>query len=314
MASDWLCTLAEVQREIKDRNGSDQFDNNWIIDNIPLVSARINVKSRLRFVPYYEEYVYDAFGPHIDDTYRKIDIARPLLYPTQVINALKATLVLGVDYTTIPQDGPAFQLQMINNTFYGWSYGFGWGSWLYLAPIQWLRAIKVTGIWGYRTFYPQEGWVGSGVTITSDIDDHQRSFTVSNVSGYDDNAQSPAISVGNVIQVGDNTTAQAWEWMQVVAVTNNGIPANDTVTVVRGLNGSTRQAWTATTPVSTWSVQPEIKRAAVRWCGYWYSRRGAYEAVKSDFASGKTLVYPSDAPSEIDNIIDQTSDWRWGTA
>lgn len=304
---DWLCTLAQARAEIKAATG-DTVDDAWLISNIPLVSTRINNLTRLRFVPWYELYYYDAFGAFIDDIYRKLDLGRPLLYPVTVIDALGNTLTLGTDYVTVPQDNPAWQLQRINVVF-GWSYGINYGVYFWIAPLAFERAIKVTGIWGYRTNYPSEGWVDSLQTITNagGISATARTFTVTNVNASDGYAQSPAISVGNVLQCITSATPPVYEWMQVIAVDS----VTNTVTVQRGINGSTAAIWPQGQEIFTWSVQPEIVRAATRWLGYWYSRRGAYEAVKSDLSQGHTLVYPDDAPAEIMNIIAQTRDWRW---
>lgn len=281
-----------------------QADDDWIVSQIPLVSQRIENMTRLRFVPWKELYYYDAFGAHIDDVYRKLDLGRPLLAPVTVIDALQNTLTLGTDFVIVPQDTPAFQLQRIN-TIFGWSYGIGYGIGFWLAPIQFQRAIQVTGIWGYRQNYPIEGWTDSlqVVTNVSGMDASQTTFTVANVGGTDAYGRTPALSPGNTIQIDT-------EWMQVLAVNTN----TNTVTVLRGINtpGFTSTATHAqNAKVYTWSVQPEIARAAARWIGYWYDRRGAYDQVKSDLAVGRVSIYPEDAPAEVMHIIEQTRDWRF---
>lgn len=307
--TDWLCTIAQAEAEIKitgPRPGETTVttvDTSWLMSNIPLVSARINNMTRMRFVPWKEQYLYDAFGPHIDDVYRKLDLGRPILHPTEVINALGQTLTLGTDYMVKPQDSPGFQLQLINSGYgwYGWSYGIGYGWAFWIAPLQYLNAIKVTGIWGYRQYYPDEGWTDSLVTLAENINTTQKTFTVSGVNGANAQGYIPALSVGNTLQIDD-------EWMQVTAINST----DNTLTVIRHFNGSDAAAHTTDTAIYTWSVQPEIVRAATRWLAYWYSRRGAFEAVKTDLSAGRTMVYPEDAPAEVMHIIEQTRDWRWG--
>src|SRR5690348_2462663 len=214
---DWLCTLAQVREEIKAEAG-DTADDPWIIRNIPIVSQRLNVMTRTRFVPWKEEYKYDAFGPQIDDVYRYLQLGRPLLHPIDVVDALGQHLVEGVNYITVPQDNPAFQLQR-TDVIYGWSYGIGFGVAFWFAPIQFQNAIHVTAIWGYRTLYPLEGWVDSNQTLDGSINSTARTFVVQDVNGVDGMAQTPAISVGNVLQLTDNSVDPAtYEWMQVIAV------------------------------------------------------------------------------------------------
>lgn len=304
--TDWLCTLAQARAEMKLTPDS-TADDAWIIANIPLVSARINRLAQYRFIPWTEKYYYDAFGEGIDDVYRKLDLKIPLLYPIQVIDALSNSLTLGTDYVTIPQDNPAFQLQRINVVF-GWSYGIGYGIAFWIAPIQFQRAIQVTGMWGYRTNYPSEGFTDTLQTLSADINDSQRTFNITNVNGVDSNAQAPCVSVGNYLYIGDPADVAAGELLGPVVATEG----KSSVTVgQRGTNGFTASLHDADSIVYTWSVQPEIVRAATRWLGYWYVRRGAYEAVKSDLSTGKTLVYPADVPPDVQNAIDQLRDWRW---
>jgi hypothetical protein len=303
--ADWLCTLAQAKAEIK-ADASQTVNDDWVIANIPLVSTRINNLTRLRFVPYIQQHYYDAFGTFIDDVQRKLDLGRPILLPTAVHDAFGNDLVYGTDYVCTPQDGPFYQLQLISQTVYGWSYGFGFGTYFWIAPGQFLRAIQITGHWGYRANYPAEGWTNSlqALTTTLNATDTVSTFGVTDPNGYDANALAPAISVGNVLQMNG-------EWMQTVAVN----ASSKEVTAVRAINGSTIATHSTTTPVYTWSVQPEITRAAARWIAYWYSRRGAFEAVKNDLSSAgaKTYVYPEDAPAEVLRIIEQTRDWRWAS-
>lgn len=308
MATDWLCTVDQAKGEIKEE--SDQAaDDYWLRQNIPLVSTRINNYTRTRFIPWKEEYRFDAFGSGIDDVYRQLDLGnRPLLQPLVVIDALGNSLVQNTDYVTVPQDNPAYQLQMTNNNIYGWSFGQGYGMGFWVAPIIWQRAIKVTGIWGYRTFYPQEGWTDSLQALLADMDASQRTFTVTTVDDFNADAQIPAISIGHVFQIGGGDTL---EWMQCVNIVRGDSDA--TISVIRGLNGTDAQAHDEGDKIYTWSVQPEINRAATRWLGYWFARRGNFEKYKSDYSQGKAVSYPSDMPEDVKGILDLTCDWRWGT-
>lgn len=309
-----LCTLAQVRDEAKVPFDAVQPDDDrWITNNLIDLTARIETMTRQRFVPYYKLYHFDAFGPHIDDTLRKLDLNRPLLYPTKVIDAFDNDLVLNTDYVMVQEDSPVMQLQLISSIVYGWSYGFGFGTYFWIAPGQFIRKIKVWGVWGARSYgtdYPS-GWTDTLQTITTSggISSTATQFTVTDVDGTNALGYKPAISPGNVFQLGDSTTNDQtqYEWLRCVAVDRE----TNVVTVARGVNGSQARAWDQGTSILAWEVQPEINRAAYRWLGYWYSRRGAYEAVKTDLAQGKTMIYPSDAPTEILNTVHQTRDWGW---
>lgn len=314
----WLCTLDQARREIKAQEGS-VLDDPQIASYISTLSTRIQILARTTFVPYIQLHYYDAFGTHIDDTIRKLDLGRPILLPTAVLDAFGNNLVYGTDYVAVPQDSPFYQLQLISASVYGWSYGFGFGSYFWIAPGQFLRKIQVTGQWGYRMGYPAEGWTDSLLKINNNSVPVSASATTitltsstsgtSGIQGFDANAQSPSVSVGNLLQVGNGATPAVQEWMQVVGVNNT----LNQVMVVRGVNGTTAQALPDQTEVYTWSVQPEISRAVARSVGYYYSRRGAFEQVKSDLAQGRTSIYPEDLPAEVMAIISQTRDWRWAS-
>lgn len=298
--ADWLCTLTQAKAELKVADG-DQTNDVWVADNIPLVSTRINNWTRQRYVPYIQTQYYDAFGPHIDDVYRKLDLGRSILEPTTVVDTFGHSLVLGTDYILKPTDGPWMQMQLTSLTTYGWSYGFGFGTYFWIAPGQFLNKIQVTGTWGYRTNYPDEGWTDSTQRLTNAIDATQGTLAVANVSAMNEAGEIPCLDVGHLLKV-------ETEWMQTLAVNTT----TNVLTVQRGVNGSTAAAHLAGIAVETWSVQPEIRRACSRWLGYWYTRRGAFETVKNDLAQGRVIIYPDDAPAEVVHILEQTRDWRWG--
>ena len=312
----FYCTLDQARREVKVAEG-DYNDDPRLVDYIRVLSRRLEILTRTTFVPYIQLHYYDAFGTHIDDVQRKLDLGRPILLPTAVLDAFGNNLVYGTDYVCTPQDGPFLQLQLISQVVYGWSYGFGFGTYFWIAPGQFLRKIQVTGQWGYRSNYPAEGWTDSLLKISnngSPVTPTTTTLTLtsstggtSGLQGFDANAQSPAVSVGNVLQVSDLSTPVNTEWMMVIAVNNT----LNQVTVTRGVNGTSPISIPDNTEVFTWSVQPEISRAVARSVGYYYARRGAFEQVKSDLAQGRTSIYPEDLPGEVMNIIEQTRDWRW---
>lgn len=321
---DWLATLAQAKAELKAQS-NDDADDAWIVQNLPLISTRIMNLTRTRFVPYVKLEYFDAFGTHIDDVQRKLDLNRAIMLPFAVLDAFNNQLVYNQDYVTTPQDTPYFQLQLISALVYGWSYGFGFGTYFWIAPGQFLRKIQVAGLWGYRWNFPDDGWTYTGQVLPNGgILSTDTTFSVSSLSGPDANGVSPAISIGTTLLLGYNTqtintsiTTLNQQQMLNITSTNFEIVrviqiAGTQLTVVRGQNGTTAKAWPAGTQLYSWTVQPEVQRATVRSIAYWYSRRGEFEAVKNDLANGRTLVYPEDLPAEVLQIRDQTRDWRWG--
>lgn len=293
-----LATLPQVRAEMK-IEADDSTADAYILQALSFVSERINNSTRMLYLPKFKQYKFDSIGQGIDDFYLTIDLGRPLLSTTQVLDANGNSLILNTDYTLRPQDSPYWQLQRTKYLF-GWIYGIPF------IPYNWRNNISVTGVWGYRTNYEWEGWVntndsvqdttvvtgGTGMTAT------QTTMKINSSSGYDANYNAPRFNVGNFLQVDT-------EFMVVQAVNSQQL------TIQRGVNGSTAAIHLTNVPIFTWSVQPEINRAAMRWAGYLFARRADFENVKSDLTQGKTVIFPTDMPSEVEKILEQTTDWRW---
>lgn len=140
--------------------------------------------------------------------------------------------------------------------------------------------IAVTGTWGYRTNYPNEGWDNSGATGTV-ADTTTKTITVSSEAPF---------SPGMLIQIES-------EMMLVTTVTTN------TLTVAeRGARGSTAAAHDGAA-VSIWKAQPDIERAATIWATFVYQRRGVFEAFRVETGGGFVAEFERDIPQEVQALL-----------
>lgn len=134
----------------------------------------------------------------------------------------------------------------------------------YLPPDGTPMFVTVNGTWGFHRDYAN-AWITDDVasaiastTVTT--------FTVADVDGADSYGRIPRISAGNLIKIDS-------ELMEVTA-TNTG---TNTVTVRRGVHGSTAATHSVSAPVYVWQVEETIRQEVARQVGYVYARRAAFD-------------------------------------
>lgn len=267
----------------------------YIIEALEFVSARIDAICGQEFAPRIETRPYDATQRYIDWWRNQLILDRPILEPIEV-KVADQTLTLwdGVyankfssDYTTYPIGmTPATALQGLtswqawyNNLLAGYGYAGLVG------------AISVRAIWGYRTRYDEEGWLASGGTVQNDpsLSASGTSLTIANPDLF---------SPGMLLRIGD-------EYLSVSAVNDNTSPTPDTLTVVRGVRGSTAVVHLKDAVIEIWYPEPNIVRACLRWSNYLYQRRAVYEAVTINANNTYASVFPQDVPEEVMSILQQ---------
>lgn len=280
-------TLDQAKMEARMKDGFEGADDNalaYLNRALYFVSARIDQETNYTFWPDIRTEYYDAKGPHILD-YRMLELAKmPFLSLTTVTDALGNTLVAGTDYYPYPRgETPITMLRLIAGSGRSWT----------IYSTDWRDAIAITGIAGYHEKYG-DAWVSSGDSVqdAGGIDSSTTLITVVDVDDEDAYGQTPRFSPGNLIRIGT-------EFCEVVK-TN---PSSNTLTVRRGVNGSTAAAHDEATAIDVFQVEPNIQRAALRWVGYLLHRRGAYEQTSFDGVA--TVTFPPDAPGEVKTILDQ---------
>jgi hypothetical protein len=123
------------------------------------------------------------------------------------------------------------------------------------------RALSVTGVWGWHDEYTS-AWKPSSDSIPGGgITSSATSFTVSSVSGSDGWGLSPRFSPGQLIIVDS-------EYMHVIVADS----ATNTLTVVRGANGSSATTHSAGTAISIYTPPADIQEIALRWAAWLYKQ------------------------------------------
>jgi len=272
------CTLAQAKLELR---ADTTVADDTLMSRIQAVSARIDGLFSSRsayFAPTIETRTIIVRGDLTDSYLNTLRLPAPLLELTGI--TLNGTsLTPSTDVAAYPSAlYPVWELRLkdTGNTWFTRASNTA----DYPRPIA-----AVTGIWGYHENYTT-AWaavdVASAIASTS-----ATTFTVADVDGDDPWGTAPRISRGALLKIDS-------EFMEVAdtATTTN------TVTVRRGVNGSTAATHSASAPVSVWQVEPNVNRACIRQAALLMARRGSFEA--SVFTEvGTNITYPQDLLAEL---------------
>lgn len=314
-------TLAQAEAEAKMDTAQNEDAAEVIKGKLYLIRAlrhvtdRIDVETGKTFAPLKTARTLDLTPKFVDYDANQFVLPCPMVSVTQVSilgHALTAwdgdfANRAAADYTTYPRsETPFYTLQGLKN-YLVWD-PIQSGENLLGNQADYLDAIEINGVWVYRRRYTEDGWLASGDTVRNDpsISASQTTITVSNINGMQYNGDTPRFSAGQWIQIGT-------EWMEIVAtdVSDTETPVH-TLTVIRGVRGSTAAIHLKDTPISIWYPEPGIVRAAQRWVAYLYQRRSVYEAVTINAQGTYASVFPQDIPDEVEGLLRpyMSEDWR----
>jgi len=240
------------------------------------VSERIDSIMGIEFLPRRTSYTYRYNSAALANLY-DLALHQPLLELTTLTNGNGNAIATG--YSLYPR----------NSTPYGFIRLSQSGTVMWAYTTDGNDEITVAGVWGYRQ-HANEAWISSKTTLADAIvSTTATTFTVVNAAIADANGITPNLSAGMMIRVDT-------EWMMVIDVTAN------TLTVVRGVRGSTAATHLMSAPINVYVVEPTIQRACEVWTGLVYDRLGSSVQVQLDL-EGKVLAFPKDAPQEVLDIL-----------
>lgn len=283
-------TLADVRGELLAEN---TVDDGKVMRLIRQFSSRIDRLFKQRnaslFVPTIETRTIDISPDSVNSYLGTLFLRTPQNGISPLLELLGVaintnTLVVGTNVQVYPTPiAPYYQIQLM---------GAGCNTWYSYATCANQRGAPyagVNGIWGYNANYA-EAWLAVDTLTAAIIDTTTTTFMVSDVEGDNPLGEAPRISAGNVIQIDT-------EWMNVVATD----ATMNTVTVTRGVNGSTAATHLIDTPVSVWQTDESIRRAVTRQVSFLYSRQGAYDNMRIDGIG--VVQYPPDMLQEVNDLL-----------
>jgi len=280
-------TLAQARAEIKQEIGKDVGGDNdaYVFESLRFVSSRIDQIKAMTFAPHIGIQYLDGRGWHIDALYRSIDLPEPFLKVTGVTVG-GVVWVSETDFVPNPKNRtPIYGLRIP-----------GWAGKSWTAGDDWIDSIAITGIRGWHRDYAN-AWIASGDSVQNagGISASATSITVADAARF---------SPGQLCKIG---TVDDWRELTAINTTT------DVLTVRTHARGSTSVVQAQGAAISVYQADPVIQRAALRWAGYLYKRRGAFNTVQVelDAVAGRTLTdFPPDAPQEVTNILDEIAVWQ----
>ncbi|NIN36640.1 MAG: hypothetical protein GTO60_16715 [Gammaproteobacteria bacterium] len=256
-------------RQTDEDTTRDSIDEQFILDMIDEVCLDLQYDNNIShsFSPWYGTRYWDlsvlsnggwTFGNYLQ-------LNNDLLALTSITQ--NGVTIATTDVLLLPRgDYPARYIKLINDEEWDLSVDEPDG------------AIAITGEWGYH-HTPSQRWKASGSTLQADIDASEPTLQVNNTDGLGIWGNAPRFSPGQLIAIGD-------EWMSVRTV-----PGATSITVLRGMQGTTAVAHLATASVSIWNPIQEAMRYATRAVTLAYKRRGELSVVRVEGVT--EVVYPT---------------------
>lgn len=257
----------------------------------PISEASVTAVKKQKILEFGQEVVSGftqevgfEFAPRIATKYRKVSdswkrgrirddllyLDEPLLSATTVTLGDSTELTEDTDFRLYPDDTtPAYALEMLD-TGYSWT-----------ATTDRSSRITIVGEWGWRRNYGG-AWIDSADANVSGLTATITTIVTTDADGADGQGLSPRFSPGNMIRVDS-------EFMSVVSITD------ETLTVVRGIRGSTAATHDADTQIDVFKPEPVIVRAARKQTAFKLARAGLFKRVSFDGVTIEQLpdVLPS---------------------
>lgn len=262
--------------DIRTRQGlaaADTGDDTRLLAKLRAATAQIERYTGRHFCPVLATRKFDWFSPKL------------LLF--RGLDLLELTSVTNGDNTAVAAQA-MISLGGVQGSIYGIELDPALDFFRYATTKT--RAISVTGVWGWHDDYAN-AWKPAGenvVTMTSNA----TTFTAASATGTDGWGLLPRFQVGQLIQLDA-------EYMHVGGVSGN------TVTVIRGANGSTAAAHSASsTPIYSYVPPVDISEICLRWAAWLYKQEdaGDYSGITGSKQMG-SLSVPPDLPADLMRLL-----------
>lgn len=210
--------------------------------SIKQASAWFENETKRAFVPFRQTRVFDALGEHISA--RCLDVDADLLDIIMLTNG-DGTTIANSAYVLRPSSGtPKYRIELKSSSGLVWTYSDGYEE-----------AISVDGWWGYHENYAQ-AWQTVDA-LASALDASGTLAVISDPDGLDEFGFGPRVGTLDYIRIDS-------EMLLVTAITGS------TLTVRRGVNGSTAGTHAQSSDVDAYRQAGDIQRAVGFLAGYYY--------------------------------------------
>ncbi len=231
-----IATLTALRQHLG-LSSSDTSDDARLLGVLQAASAHVERAAARRFVPRVAtlKHLVEKFEPLY------ITLYDDLLSLISVVDGDGSTISLS-DVIAAPDAAPYSLLHLTNGRAFVRSY---------------LTPVAVTGVWGWHD-RPTEMWRSSGDSVQNNpLSNSGTSLSVSSVNGADAAGQTPRLQVGHLLKIDE-------EYLRVLAISGN------TLTVLRGVNGTTAAQHSQNTTIYTFQPAPDVHLLTLRWAAWLY--------------------------------------------
>lgn len=209
-----------------------------------------------------------------------------LLAITSLTDSSGNTLVEGTDVLAYPLSGPPYNRIEIKLD--------SGESLNYSGTTQ--KAITLAGIWGWHDTWAS-AFEASGDTVldTSGLTAAATSITVSDADGADAWGVTPRFDADVLLKIED-------EYLWVTTVT---AATTNTLTVVRGVNGTTAATHAKTTPISVYKPPQDMAKHIQRWVTFLYDQKDTGQFETITYPEAGVVQVPAGIPKDVTMGIDQ---------
>ncbi len=253
--------------QLRERLGipeDDTDDDARLLAALRRATAQLDRFTARRFAPAVQTRHFDYQGPY------------SLHFDVDLLEVLSVTNGDGLaispdDVTLLPEDDwPKYALML--------DVGAG-TPFVYETTKQ--GAVQVRGIWGWHDAWA-EAWRDTGDTVVGTLSDSAGTLTVSDADGVDALNLAPRFQVGQLLRMED-------EYVHVAAVDT----ATDTLTVVRGVRGTTAASHAAGTAIDSYVPPEDVTALCLRWAVWLYQKENAA------IGDGADWLFPAEVPADL---------------
>ncbi len=158
---------------------------------------------------------------------------------------------------------------------------------------EWRNAIEVEGYFGSNSFYP-ECFVGSGETLAAQLTSEATSFVASDINGIADDLITPRFQAGQMLRLNSNAGI---EFVIIKSIATN------TVTLVRGVNGTTALTHPIATPIENFRVDETVTQMCIRLVQWRYRQKDTDSFDRTFNLAMQTATTPSALPADVRLIL-----------
>lgn len=269
----WLTTLSKVRSDLSKGGGdfptTDDDDLARMINDAGDIISR---ETNRDFVPIRETREFDARGENITSR----DLFMPLDDLVEVVTLTNGdgTTISSSDFLLRPSNiYPKHSIVLKSSASITWVF-----------TDDWEEAITLDGYWVNHQNWPN-AWVSTNDTVQDNpLDDSSTTLTVNATAGLDARNRT-RFEVGMLIRV-------ETEYMLIVDIDDG-----TTLTVIRGIRGTTAASHVQTTVIDSFAIQGDIEQACTSLVVYLY--RNAPLSGERVQLSGADVVLDTDIPNAV---------------